>query len=75
MINRISPYRRDEGCLRGFAYDFPEIGLTLYRSRIITDEDLGADWFKAQSLDDHEYEKKFMYFETVMVCGQNYLNR
>ncbi|MFL1676965.1 hypothetical protein [Paenibacillus dendritiformis] len=75
VLDKISPYARTWDASAGFCYLFPEMGLTLYRSRVFTEKDLEEEWFLAQSLDAQEDDKRFFYFETVSVCEWSYYER
>ncbi|WP_334077446.1 hypothetical protein [Paenibacillus sanfengchensis] len=66
MIDQISPYDRNEPEI-GYTYKYPKIGLSLWRSTILTEEDLQEDWFKELSADIQEDEMKHLYFEAVAV--------
>ncbi|WP_374017453.1 hypothetical protein ABU162_25395 [Paenibacillus thiaminolyticus] len=71
-MDKISPYLRNWESAAGGHYVFPDIGLALYRSNAITEEDLKEEWFLAQSLENQEYDMKYLFFESIMVCGLNY---
>ncbi|WP_025026346.1 hypothetical protein [Caldalkalibacillus mannanilyticus] len=71
MLDKISPYIRNEDAEIGYTYKFPELGMELWRGRICTEEDLKADWFKEMSLDNQEDEKRFLYFETVSFSNKH----
>ncbi|WP_239430704.1 hypothetical protein [Sporosarcina sp. ACRSL] len=64
-IDTIDPYIRDQEALRGFTYQFPDLGLTLWRGNVCTEEDLEADWFKELIPENQEDEKRFLFFETI----------
>lgn len=70
-IDQISPYDRNHREL-GFTYAFPELGLSLWRSRIFKDEDRNQDWYKEMCPENQEDELRFQYFETVGVESDEY---
>ncbi|KGX85223.1 hypothetical protein [Pontibacillus marinus] len=69
MIDKISPYNRDnEESERGFLYEFPLLGLSLWRGNVLSEEDLNADWSKEIKPDIQEdMIREGMYFESVSV--------
>lgn len=71
-IDHISPYVRRSEMNYGYDYYFTEIGLSFYRSSVMTDDVLEEDWFKAQSPENQAYQMKYYYFESFLVCGTNY---
>ena len=64
-IDAIDPYIRDREALLGFTYQFPNLGLTLWRGNVCTEEDLEADWFKELIPEIQEDNKRFLFFETI----------
>ncbi|RRJ61770.1 hypothetical protein EHV15_01350 [Paenibacillus oralis] len=66
ILDQVSPYDRNDSEL-GYTYNFPEMGLSLWRPVILTEEDLQQDWFKELSPDLQEDEMKHLYFEAVAV--------
>ncbi|MFM9281788.1 hypothetical protein [Paenibacillus jiagnxiensis] len=49
----------------GYTYYFPQLGLSLWRSGIFTEEMKDEDWFKEMSKENQDDEMKFEYFQTV----------
>lgn len=64
-LDAISPYNRSQDAALGFTYQFPDLGLELWRGRVCTEEDLEADWFKELIPENQEDEKRFLFFETI----------
>ena len=64
-IGTIAPHHRDQEALRGFTYQFPDLGLTLWRGNVCAEEDLETDWFKELIPENQEDEKRFLFFETI----------
>ncbi|MEJ3718407.1 hypothetical protein WGM54_10355 [Paenibacillus polymyxa] len=64
LIDKISPYERNHPEI-GWTYSFPELGLSLWRSRIFNEEDTKEEWFKEMDVEEQEDELRFRYFETV----------
>lgn len=44
-----------------------DIGLSLWRSHALTEEDMEEDWFKEMCKENQEDERRFMYFQTAAV--------
>ncbi|MDP4099143.1 hypothetical protein OIN60_20700 [Paenibacillus sp. P96] len=66
LLDKISPYDRSHSEL-GYTYAFPELGLTLWRSSIFTEEMRNEEWFKEMSKENQEDEMKYLYFESIAV--------
>jgi len=64
-LDAITPYNRSQDAALGFTYQFPDLGLELWRGRVCTEEDLEADWFKELIPENQEDEKRFLFFETI----------
>lgn len=68
-LNRISTHEKDtEG---ETSYIFAEIGLSLWRPSVCTDETLQEDWFKEMSEENQEQEKRYFYFQTAAVYSDD----
>lgn len=69
VMDKISPYNRDnEDTKNGFVYEFPQLGLSLWRGGVLREEDLNSDWFKKEfSPENQKEELKYLYFETVCI--------
>lgn len=65
-IDNLSRYDRDHSEL-GYTYEFPELGLSFWRSNILTEADLQAEWFQELRPEIQEDEKKFLYFECASI--------
>ncbi|CAH8767839.1 hypothetical protein [Paenibacillus dendritiformis] len=39
---------------------------------VFTEKEMEEDWFKVKSPEEQEDDIKYLYFETVMVCGLDY---
>jgi hypothetical protein len=72
IIDKITPYLRISEPELGFDYDFAEVGLSFYRSNVFTEKEMEQEWFKVKSPEEQEDDMKYLYFETVMVCGLDY---
>lgn len=64
-LEAISPYNRSQDASLGFMYQFPDLGFTLWRGNVCTEEDLEAEWFKELIPENQEDEKRFLFFETI----------
>lgn len=67
QLDETSSYYRERLAQMGFRYAFREIGLLLWRSRVLTEQNKQEDWFKEMSLENQQDEMRFQYFETVGV--------
>ncbi|OWA36588.1 hypothetical protein B9G55_00435 [Saccharibacillus sp. O16] len=74
-LDALSPYRRDEDAELGFRYLFPELGMLLWRSRIMREEDREADWYKEMPPENQEDELRFRFFETAAVFTPAWLEQ
>lgn len=72
MMDKITPYLRTSEPDLGSIFDFTEVGLSFYRSNVFTEKEMEEDWFKLKSPEEQEDDMKYLYFETVMVCGLDY---
>lgn len=71
-IDNITPYLRTSEPDLGFTYDFTEVGLSFYRSNVFTEKEMEEEWFKVKSPEEQEDDMKYLYSESVMVCGLDY---
>lgn len=71
LLDQISPYDRSNAEL-GYTYNFPLIGLSLWRSVMLSDEDLQQDWFKELDPEIQKDEMKYLFFEAVAVYKPGY---
>jgi hypothetical protein len=67
ILDKISPFDRNDDASLGYSYTFPQLGLSLWRGNVLNDEDLEADWFKELKPSIQEDEMKNLYFETVSI--------
>jgi len=68
-IDRIAEYDRDQSEL-GYTYFFPELGLSLWRSRVFKAGDEEEEWFKELCAENQEDELRFLYFESVSITAE-----
>ncbi|MFB5267816.1 hypothetical protein ACE41H_13630 [Paenibacillus enshidis] len=61
-IDKDFPYDRTDR-EDGYIYYFPQLGLSLWRSGIFTDEMKDETWFKELSKENQEDEMKYEYFQ------------
>ncbi|SEL81194.1 hypothetical protein [Paenibacillus sp. OK003] len=66
-LDSISPYDRDEDSELGYAYKFSEIGLSLWRSVVLTEASMKESWFLEMSPEIQQDEMKHLYFESISV--------
>lgn len=67
ILDKISPYTRDNDALLGFSYTFPELGLSFWRDHVLNDEDLDSESFKEMEPEIQEDEMRHLYFETATI--------
>ncbi|MGG4397349.1 hypothetical protein ABEX25_23875 [Paenibacillus thiaminolyticus] len=72
IIDKMTPYLRTSEPDLGSIFDFTEVGLSFYRSNVFTEKEMEEDWFKVKSPEEQEDDLKYLYIETVMVCGLEY---
>lgn len=48
-------------------YIYANIGLSLWRSSVFTEETMREDWFKEMCKENQEEEMRYFYFQTVAV--------
>lgn len=64
-LNRISKYDKEtDGETQ---YIFTNIGLSLWRPSVFTEETMGENWFKEMSQENQEQEMRYFYFQAVAV--------
>ncbi|MDN4600737.1 hypothetical protein P5G61_05830 [Paenibacillus sp. F6_3S_P_1C] len=64
-LNRISEYEEETN--GETQYIFTNIGLSLWRSSVFTEETMQEDWFKEMCTENQEEEMRYFYFQTVAV--------
>ncbi|TDL48443.1 hypothetical protein E2R60_26450 [Paenibacillus dendritiformis] len=72
IIDKMTPYLRTSEPDLGSIFDFTEGGLSFYRSSVFTEKEMEEEWFTVKSPEEQEDDLKYLYFETVMVCGLDY---
>ncbi|WP_028545254.1 hypothetical protein [Paenibacillus taiwanensis] len=71
-IDSTSKYLRDCDSATGYSYVFADIGIAFWRPSVFNENDIHEDWFKELLPSIQEDEKKYLYFESVLICGPNY---
>lgn len=66
-LSEITPYRENPMYIEGTMFDFPKLGLKLWREDNITSKDLEDEKFTSLDEDEFEYYREKLYFETVLI--------
>lgn len=67
MLEQISPFARDKYYSEGLNWDFPLLGLRVWRSNEVYSKDLDTEEFRNQDPDEQEYMSSFLYCETIVI--------
>ncbi|GKU77079.1 hypothetical protein [Paenibacillus sp. L3-i20] len=70
-LDKLSPYDRNNPEL-GYSYIFNELNICLWRPSVITEEDLHSERFLEMSLENQQYEKRYLYFTQILVTASGY---
>ncbi|WP_028545256.1 hypothetical protein [Paenibacillus taiwanensis] len=66
IIDQVAKYDREKA-KHGFLYEYPELGLSFWRSNVFTEADMQKEWFLAKRPEEQADDLLYMYFESVRV--------
>lgn len=68
-LDRISKYEKNTD--EDTQYIFANMGLSLWRPSVCTEETMKEEWFKEMSEENQEQEMRYFYFQTVAVYADD----